>query len=113
MDTKKMTTCPQRGERIRMIRVGRKGHIRELCSQDVEEFFHENGIGVLLGGRLRRVLPRRNCLHLIIQLGGVTELCNQTMVECTADDPTPLISHRFSLKLRGALTQPPPVTPRP
>lgn len=61
METKKMTTCPQRGERIRMIRVGRKGHIRKLCPQDVEEFFHENGIGVLLGGRLGRVSPRRNC----------------------------------------------------
>lgn len=59
METKKITTCPQRGERFRMIRVGRKGHIRELCSKDVEEFFHENEIGVLLGGRLGRVSPKK------------------------------------------------------
>lgn len=44
---------------------------------------------------LEECYPEGTVLHLVIQLGGVTELCNQSTVECTTDDPTPLISQPF------------------
>lgn len=100
---------------IRRPRVGRKDHIIPgSCALKVaEEFFHETGRGVLLGGRLRGVSPEGTVLHLAIQLGGVTGLCNQTTV-CAQrmTQRFSLVSH-FSLELRGAITQPPSVTPRP
>lgn len=87
MEAQRMTVCLQRWQRIRMTRVGKKCHIRELCPGGCG-----NGIGVLFS----RSVTQKELYSTWLSTRWSDRIVESDHDECTTDDTMPLVSQPFT-----------------